>query len=113
MKWMVASGLYALRLCMFTSVMTSGVFAPIGGSGSIQGTVTDQSGATVPNATVTATNVATAVATTRSTTDAGVYVLSPLSPGQYTVTVAAPGFQTTIQERVIVDALAVVGLNVS
>lgn len=113
MKWMMAGCFEAMRLSLFGSLLASGLVAQIGGSGSIQGTITDQSGAVVPSAAVTATNVATAVATTRNTTDAGVYVISPLSPGQYTVTVTAPGFQTTVQERVLVDALAVVGLNIS
>jgi Carboxypeptidase regulatory-like domain len=85
--------------------------AQIGGSGSIQGTVLDPSGAALPGATVTATNVATGVETTRATTDAGVYALSPLPPGEYKVTVTLDGFQTFVQEHVIVDALAVVGLN--
>jgi hypothetical protein len=85
--------------------------AQIGGSGSIQGTVLDTSGATLPGATVTATNIATGVATVRQTTGAGVYTLSPLPPGEYRVTVTLEGFQQFIRERIIVDALGVVGLN--
>src|SRR5436853_7767053 len=59
------------------------------GSGTIQGTVTDPSGAIIPQASVTAKNVATGVETTRQTTAAGVYVLSPLAPGEYRVSAAA------------------------
>jgi hypothetical protein len=81
------------------------------GSGTIQGTVTDPSGAVVAGATVTAANVATGVQTSRKTTDAGFFVLSPLQPGEYTVTVKAEGFQTFTQEHMVVDALATLGLN--
>src|SRR5207245_2680464 len=84
----------------------------IAGTGSIQGTVTDPTGAVVPGATVASTNVATGVKTERQTTGAGLYVLSPLSAGEYTVSVAASGFQSVVQEHVIVDALNTVGLNV-
>ena len=68
--------------------------AQIGGGGSIQGTVLDTSNAPVPGATVTATNVATGIDTVRQTTDAGVYALTPLPPGEYRVTVTLDGFQT-------------------
>jgi hypothetical protein len=85
--------------------------AQVGGSGSIRGTVLDSSGATLPGASVSATNVATGVATTRQATDAGVYVISPLPPGEYRVTVSLDGFRTFVQEHVTVDALTVVGLN--
>jgi len=44
---------------------------------SIQGTVTDPSGAVVADATVTAINVATGVSTTRTTMSNGFYVISP------------------------------------
>ncbi|MGH9585103.1 MAG: carboxypeptidase-like regulatory domain-containing protein, partial [Bryobacteraceae bacterium] len=64
-----------------------GLMAQIGGNGEIQGTVTDPSGAIVPQAAVVATNEATHVATTVHTTGKGFYVLSPLQPGDYTVTV--------------------------
>jgi len=87
--------------------------AQLGGSGSIQGTVLDPSNAAVPGATVTATNVATGIATVRQTTTAGVYALTPLPPGEYRVTVTLDGFQTFVREHVVVDALSVIGLNVT
>jgi hypothetical protein len=104
------------RICIVLAIAllaTSPAHAQIGGSGSIQGTVHDTSGAAVPGATVTATNVATGIATVRDTTAAGVYVVSPLAPGEYRVQVHLEGFQPFVQERVIVDALAIVGLNVT
>ena len=82
--------------------------AQIGGTGVIQGTVSDPTGAVIPDATVTATNIATNVKTSRQTTGAGLYVLSPLPPGEYTVEVTAPGFQRTVQQHVFVDALGTV-----
>jgi hypothetical protein len=87
--------------------------AQVGGSGSIQGTVLDASGAAVPGATVTATNVATGIETVTQTTGAGVYALSPLPPGEYKVSVALDGFDTFVREGLIVDALSVLGLNVT
>jgi Carboxypeptidase regulatory-like domain/TonB dependent receptor len=87
--------------------------AQIGGQGTIQGTVLDPSKAALPGATVTAVNVATGIETTRQTTDAGVYSLTPLQPASYRVTVSLDGFQTFVREGIIVDGLAVVGLNVT
>jgi hypothetical protein len=87
--------------------------AQMAGTGSIQGVISDPSGAPIPNATVSATNVATGVKTTRQTTNAGYYVLAPLMPGSYTVTVTAPGFAQLTRQNVVVDALAQVGLNLS
>jgi hypothetical protein len=87
--------------------------AQIGGAGTVQGVITDPSGAVVPGATVTATNEGTAAKTIRVTTAAGYYVISPLPAGQYTITVAAPGFENVVRPHVVVDALATVGLNLS
>src|SRR5204862_8368373 len=77
------------------------------------GTVLDSSGAALPGATVTATNAATGIETTRQTTDAGVYALTPLSPGTYRVAVTLDGFESSVRDGIIVDALSVVGLNVT
>jgi hypothetical protein len=85
--------------------------AQVGGTGTIQGTVTDPSGGVVAGASVTATNVATGVETARKTSDAGVFVLPLLTAGEYSVTVKATGFENLTQPHVIVDALANVAVN--
>ncbi|HKX27661.1 MAG TPA: TonB-dependent receptor [Blastocatellia bacterium] len=87
--------------------------AQIGGTGSIQGVVTDANGAVIPGATVTATNIATGVKTTRQATAAGLYVLTPLPPGEYKVAASATGFRQLEQTGVVVDALSTVGLNLT
>src|SRR5262245_16794876 len=96
-------------LCAVPSVSR----AQIGGGGSIQGTVLDSSNAALPKATVTATNTATGFETTRLTTDAGVYALTALPPGQYRLTATLDGFEPFVRDGIIVDALGVVGLNIT
>ena len=89
------------------------VMAQLGGSGGIQGSITDPGGAVVSGATVVATNVGTGVATTRQTNDAGLYVIKPLPPGEYKLVVSLTGFLTLIQEKVVVDALSTVTVDLS
>lgn len=59
---------------------------------SLQGAVTDPSGATIPGATVTLRSEETNVAHTMTTNGSGVYAISALAPGRYDLTVEAPGF---------------------
>jgi Carboxypeptidase regulatory-like domain/TonB dependent receptor len=61
-------------------------------SGDLVGTVTDASGAIVPNATVTATNAATNVESSTTSNGSGLYRLSNLLPGDYSVSATATGF---------------------
>lgn len=63
-------------------------------SGDIAGTVTDPSGAAIPNATVTVKNNGTGLTKVVKTGGAGEYHIGLLPPGQYTVQVAAANFQT-------------------
>jgi hypothetical protein len=72
-------------------------------SGNIIGTVTDPSGAGVPGAQITITNVGTNVSYQTKTNDSGNYTAANLAPGSYTVTIAASGFQKFTQENVNVD----------
>ena len=107
------TSLVLLVTCAIELALPYSSLAQIGGSGAIHGTVFDRTGAVVPRANVVATNVATGVETTRQTTDAGVYVISPLPPGKYTIKVSASGFRTLNQENVVVDALSTVDLNLT
>jgi Carboxypeptidase regulatory-like domain/TonB dependent receptor len=83
------------------------------GTGTISGKISDATGAILPGATVTAKNNASGVETTRQTTDTGLFVISALLPGEYTVTAKVNGFQTLIQGKVFVDALGTTTLNLS
>lgn len=78
----------------------------------IQGTVTDQSGAIVPGASVKVTNQATGVSTTSQTTGSGVYRIAGLPPGVYSVTVSAQSFKEHSDKDVRVEAETPRGLNV-
>jgi hypothetical protein len=63
-------------------------------AGSINGVVSDATGAVIPNATVTAHNLETGVATSTTTDKDGIYHIQFLPPGHYQVTVEASGFST-------------------
>lgn len=65
-------------------------------TGGITGTVTDPSGAVVPNANVTATDTHRGTTWPTQTNAAGVYNLPRLPVGEYQVKVAASGFRTTV-----------------
>jgi len=64
-------------------------------TGSIQGTVTDPSGAVVSGAKITISNKSTGRLINVTSTSAGAYTSGALTPGDYTVQVEAPGFKTT------------------
>jgi hypothetical protein len=85
--------------------------AQTAGEGTITGSVSDSTGAAIPNATVAATNEATNISTERTSTSAGLYTIAPLPVGYYTVTVTAKGFKTLKQEHLDVDALKPLAYN--
>ncbi len=60
----------------------------------ITGTVTDASGASLPNAKVTLTNLGTKEVRTAQTTAAGDYTFTQLGPGTYSIQVSQSGFKT-------------------
>ena len=99
---------------LLTLVMSFGLLwaalpatAQTAGEGTIQGTVSDTTGAVVPNATITATDTATGLVTTRISSSAGFFNIAPLPPGTYSIRVEAKGFKTLVQDDVVVDALQI------
>src|SRR5437868_4628680 len=83
------------RLVTVTCLLTLGVLPafPQSSTGSVRGTVRDQSEAVAPNADVTLTNVGTNVASKGKTNEIGLYAFPVVTPGQYRLTVEAPGMQ--------------------
>src|SRR5271154_2915822 len=79
---------------------------------SIEGTVTDKSGAVVSGAKVAVTDQATGVGRNTVTSSAGFYRVSGLTPGTYTVAVEAGSFKKETTRDVHVDAETNRGVNV-
>src|ERR1700694_5602896 len=79
--------------------------------GSIQGTVTDPSGAVVSGARITITNKATGQVSTTSSSSSGTYNSGGLIPGDYVVRVETKGFKTT-QLPVVVQVAVTASGNV-
>ncbi len=71
--------------------------------GSIFGTVTDQSGAAIPGAKVTITEVTKNVVFEAVTNESGNYTRGQLPPGVYRVEVEAPGFRRAVNAEVVVN----------
>jgi hypothetical protein len=63
-------------------------------SAAVNGSVRDQTGASVPKALVTLQNTATAVDRTTLTNDGGNYSFPSVTPGRYMLRISAPSFQT-------------------
>jgi hypothetical protein len=80
--------------------------------GAINGTVTDPSGSSVPNATVKATETATGIDHTTVTTSDGGFAFQDIPLGQYKVTITATGFPPYTVDKVEVSAGTIYTLNV-
>lgn len=78
----------------------------------ITGVVTDQSGAVVAGATVTATNQGTNVTSTRKTDASGLYSIGNLNPGSYRVDVTMPGYATNSVSNFVLEIGQTARLNV-
>ncbi len=73
-------------------------------TGRITGIITDSAGAAIVGASVRATNQETAVVTAVQSQENGSYLLNFLIPGEYTVQVTSPGFETSVEKNIEVTA---------
>src|ERR1700736_2601753 len=88
------------------------VYAQVAGA-TLSGTVTDASGAAVPNAKVSIKNSATGVVRDVTTDSAGFYSAPNLLPGLYDITVAATGFSSAVQTGLTLTVGASKALNIA
>src|SRR5215468_1987294 len=69
----------------------------------VRGVVKDQSGAMMPNATVTITNDATGISSTAHSDANGLYILTGLRPAVYTIKAERDGFRAAEQKNVVLQ----------
>ena len=98
----------ALMLCL---ALIPYVYAQTVVTGDIAGTVTDQSGAVVPNSTLTMKSDATGEVKTATSGKAGEFRFPLLRPGTYTITATAKGF-ATVEKKVAVNLAQVVAVTI-
>src|SRR6266540_4447081 len=99
----------SLAIPLIFSLTSSTAFGQ--STATLQGTVTDQKGAVVPNATITVRNRATSFErTTQSDTD-GNYQVAALPVGEYSVEVKLQGFKTNTVDRLPIEVARTVVLN--
>jgi hypothetical protein len=85
--------------------------AQIAGTGNIQGTVADSTGAVIPNADVTLTDEATHVKRTTVTSGAGVYLFPGIPVGTYDLSASATGFKKYVQTRIVLEVGSSIAVN--
>ncbi len=91
-----------LALCALVASQAP-VFGQASYTAQIRGVVTDQTGAVVPNATVTITNDATNISLTAHSNDNGLYLLTGLRPAVYTIRAEAERFRVVEKKNVILQ----------
>lgn len=79
-------------------------------TGTITGTITDPGGAVLQNANITLTNQSNGGVRTTTTNSEGAFVITPLNPASYKLTVEAPGFRVYNQENIILNLNDRIGL---
>jgi outer membrane receptor protein involved in Fe transport len=103
------------RSLMFAFLLTLATCGVMGAqtavTGAITGYISDNSGAAVADATVTATNPDTKVSSTSATNVDGVYRFTSLLPGRYTINISKKGFKQVTQENIKVDVTDTVRLD--
>src|SRR5690348_15739325 len=103
---------FTVSACVFLLCLISVLaFAQTGNQGTIEGTVTDPSGAVVPGATITATNTATGVNFSSQSTQDGLYRFAVLPVGIYDIKVDKAGFASAVNKGVALNVGAKVSLD--
>ncbi len=99
--------------CLFLTLFTSHFAFGQVDAGSITGTVTDATGAVVPDAQVSLVNTDQGITLQTRSGPSGVYTFAPVRIGHYKLTVTANGFATTTQTNLTVQVAEALAVNIS
>jgi hypothetical protein len=112
MRWM-----NCLLRVLFTIVMTAMISSPQlhaqADRGGIKGVAQDTRSASVPRAKITLKNEATGVSANAESDSSGQFSFLNLAPGLYSVTAEATGFDTSVQQHVVVGVGSTVAITVT
>lgn len=92
-----------LLTLLVTFVVSAGLAIGQADQGAITGTVSDSTGARIPDAQVTLTSVDTGLVLKTTADSSGFYIFAPVKIGNYTVTASATGFQKTTRKGLHLD----------
>jgi hypothetical protein len=101
----------AIFFCLAILLFAARVNCQVTGAGSIQGNVTDPAGASISNATVTLTEGSTQVTLTTKSGSSGSYAFPNIHVGTYSLTVAAPGFNTYTSTGNVLEVGSSIAIN--
>ncbi|HVS87133.1 MAG TPA: TonB-dependent receptor [Candidatus Acidoferrum sp.] len=106
-------GVFVFAIAAVLFLSASVAYGQSAGYANISGRVLDPKGASVPDAAVTAMNVATGIARTTTTTSDGLYRLENLTPGVYDVTIGVAAFTKAVAKgvRILVGETRDVNFN--
>src|SRR5271165_1481097 len=90
-------------LAILLLALVSLPFLAYGQTATILGTVTDPSGAVVPNVTITITQAETGRVTTSTSNDAGQFVAPDVPIGHYNIKVSATGFKVAERTGIVLN----------
>lgn len=112
-KSLVFQGIASLTVfvALFLCNLSSG-YAQNAGTASLQGTVTDATGAVIANAAVTLTDNATHIQRTANTASSGLYNFPNIPVGTYTLGVTNAGFQSYTQTHIVLEVGSSISVNV-
>lgn len=99
MKWIISKAIG----CLCVSLIAAGALGQ-STTGSIYGSVSDPSGASLPGATVTLTDIHTGVEQKTTTNSAGDYTFTTVNPGDYVASAKANGFQSQTQTGIAISS---------
>src|ERR1700679_1251162 len=110
--WGLVYRWFVIICCIGALFLPAKVQCQSAGTGSIQGSIVDSTGAVIQNATVTATNTATQTKRTAVTGPSGIYSFPNLDVGTYNVDVTAQGFEHYSQSGVVLEIGSSIGVNI-